>query len=501
MKPKFFSFFLWSFLTVFLTAGTLFSQTAAPKVPTLPIPGSAKAESPATTVPSAAGTPSAAPVSAETSGGAAPGTPAVAAPAAPKTANTLQSASKHAPKTASGTSNSGTKASEETPATGKPALDKFHKAQDAYKKAILAVRDLQKQYVALSTTEEQKEEIGTKLQKYAEFITKLHPKLLDLAEAAWIEGPSKDPEMLRFIVEVLEVRLVTEDYEKAQEILDGLLQLNIPEILPDLYDVAGETAFMLNNFEKAGKFFALADSNKVLSERCANFNRDLPYFRVNWGKESILRERAAAKKNLPRVSIETTKGTIVVELYENEAPNTVANFIYLVEKGFYDGLYFDSVIPGFGAESGRSLDSTDGGPGYTIRDEYDEQNARCHYRGTLSMSNNGPNTAGSRFFFCFSPMKELDGKFVVFGRIVEGMEVLSKLQRMDAANPDPMAEPDQIVEAKVIRKDPDKKYRPKVIRAKTDEEDASANSEKSSKSSKSAKDSKSAKNPKGKSAY
>lgn len=470
MKREIFSIFAALFFIALSLNETAFSQNTPPVTPTVPpIPGiSGAAES---TAPAAAQAPVSVPKTAPT-----------AAPAA-------ASGSKTGVKT-------GAKTTEETQLTGKPALDKFHKAQDAYKKAVMAVRDLQKQYVALSTTEEQKEEIGEKLQKYSEYITKLHPKLLDLAEDAWIEGPSKDPEMLRFIVEVLEVRLVTEDYEKAQEILKGLLELSIPDILPDLYDVAGETAFMLNNFEQAGKFFGIADEKKVLSEKCTFFKKDLSYYKTAWAKESILRERDASKKNLPRVSLETTKGTIVVELYENEAPNTVANFVYLVEKGYYDGLYFDSVIPGFGAETGRSLESEDGGPGYTIRDEYDEQNARNHYRGTLSMSNNGPNTAGSRFFFSFSPMKELDGKFVVFGRIIQGMDVLSKLQRMDAANPDPMAEPDQIVKAEVIRKDPDKKYRPKVIKISSDDEDEDSQSAKKAAKTKGNKNSK-----KGKSAY
>ncbi len=376
----------------------------------------------------------------------------------------------------------------------KSAVATFQKAQEAYKKAIQEVKKLQKQYVALSTTEEQKEEIGENLEKYAEYVSKMYPKLLDLAEKAWLEAPSRDPEMLRFIVEVLEIRLVTEEYERAQKILDGLFAQNIPEILPEIYDVAGETAFMLNQFEQAGRYFALAEQNKTLSERSTAFKNDLPYYRAAWGKEEILRQREKKENNLPRVRLETTKGPIVLELYENEAPNTVANFVYLVEKGFYDGLYFDSVIPGFCAESGRSMENPDGGPGYAIRDEYDTANARNHYRGTLSMSNSGPNTAGSRFFISLTPMRELDGKFVVFGRVIEGMEVLSELQRIDPANPDPMAEMDQIERASVIRKR-DHKYRPKVLKLET--EDDSATEEDSSKSKKSSKNKKKT----GKSAY
>lgn len=383
---------------------------------------------------------------------------------------------------------SASKAKAQIAGEGKSAEAKFRKGLEAYQKAGKKIRELQKSFMELDTSDEEKEAIGENLQKYAEYISKLYPKLLDLAEAAWLEKPSKDPEMLKFIVEVLEVRLATEDYESAQAILNGLLELKIPEILPDLYDVAGETAFMLNDFEKAGRYFAEAEAKNVLSERCAAFKNDLPYYRTVWAKERVLRERETQKQNLPLVKIKTSKGSIVLELFENEAPNTVANFIYLAEKGFYDGLYFESVIPGFCAESGRSANSADGGPGYLIRDEFDEKNSRIHARGTVSMANDGkPNTAGSRFFIAFSPLRQFDGKFVVFGRIVKGLDVLSKLQRIDPANPDPMAEPDLIEEVKVLRKQ-DHKYRPKVLKISTENEDkdsdkGSPNKKKSGKAS------------------
>ena len=345
-----------------------------------------------------------------------------------------------------------------------PAMAKFKKAYSAYVKAGVKARDLQRQYVALSTTEEQKEEIGAQLEKLSEYLTKLYPILMDLAEKAWTEAPSADPEILRFIVEVLDVKLVTEDYEGAQQILAGLIKERIPQLyLADLYDVAGETCFMLNDFEKAGQFYEQATKAEVLSERGALLQKDISYQRVGWAKEKILRDREAKADDLPRVVFKTTQGDITFELFENEAPNTVANFIYLAKKGFYDGMYFDPVIPGLFAESGRSMESEDGGPGYTIRDEFDEKNARRHYRGTLSMTRTAENSAGSRFYISFAPQKELDGKAVVFGRVIKGMDVLSKITRMDPQNPDPMAEPDMIESVEVLRTR-DHKYVPKIIK-------------------------------------
>lgn len=373
------------------------------------------------------------------------------------------------------------KKSAPSPAAGveagmKPAMAKYRQAQADLKSALREAAELQRKYLGIKTTEEEKEEIGEKLEKISKVVSKIHPKLFDLAEKAWLEEPSReDGEFLNFIIQVLETRMTVGEYERANAIMQGLISLKIPDILPDLYDAAGEIAFMLNDFEQAARYLELAEQNKVLSERCAGFKKDLSYYRTSWAKESVFRQQDSEKKYLPRVTLDTTKGKIVLELYEDQTPNTVANFVYLVEKGFYDGMFFEEVIPGVGAFAGRSLENPDGGPGWTIRDEFDATNSRNHYRGTISMMRGEPNSAGSIFFISFSPIKDLDGKYVVFGRVVEGMDVLTKLQIMDPVNPDPMAEPDQIEKASAVTKR-DHKYRPKVIK-KVDPEEERAKAE------------------------
>ena len=358
----------------------------------------------------------------------------------------------------------------------KPAMAKYRQAQADLKSALREAAELQRKYLGIKTTDEEKEEIGERLEKISKVVSKIHPKLFDLAEKAWLEEPSReDGEFLNFIIQVLETRMTVGEYERANAIMEGLISLKIPEILPDLYDAAGEIAFMLNDFEQAARFVELAEQNKVLSERCAGFKKDLSYYRSSWAKESVFRQQDSEKKDLPRVTLDTTKGKIVLELYEDQTPNTVANFVYLVEKGFYDGMFFEQVIPGEGAVAGRSLENPDGGPGWTIRDEFDPTNSRNHYRGTISMLRGEPNSAGSMFFISFSPIKDLDGKYVVFGRVIEGMDVLTKLQIMDPVNPDPMAEPDQIEKASAVTKR-DHKYRPKVIK-KVDPEEERAKAE------------------------
>ena len=136
-----------------------------------------------------------------------------------------------------------------------------------------------------------------------------------------------------------------------------------------------------------------------------------------------------AAEPLPQVTFQTNKGNIVVELAEDDAPNTVANFISLVEKGFYDGLAFHRVIPNFMIQGGCPLGTGTGGPGYQIADEFSPR--LKHDRGVLSMANAGPNTGGSQFFITHVPTPWLDGKHAIFGRVTAGLDVVDQIQRGD----------------------------------------------------------------------
>ena len=154
----------------------------------------------------------------------------------------------------------------------------------------------------------------------------------------------------------------------------------------------------------------------------------------------------------PIVLLRTTKGDVIIELFEDEAPNTVANFIDLVEKKFYNGLKFHRVLEGFMAQGGDPKGDGSGGPGYTIPCECYKQGAPRHARGSLSMAHAGRDTGGSQFFICFKPTPFLDGKHTVFGQVVQGMEVVDHFNRIDPDKPNPYLQPDKIVEARVLRK-------------------------------------------------
>ncbi len=122
---------------------------------------------------------------------------------------------------------------------------------------------------------------------------------------------------------------------------------------------------------------------------------------------------------------ETTMGTFKVQLDEENMPITAGNFIKLAQKGFYDGTIFHRVIDNFMIQGGDPTGTGMGGPGYSIKDEFSMDNH--NKKGTISMANAGPNTGGSQFFINLVDNLYLDGKHPVFGKVVEGMEVVQKI--------------------------------------------------------------------------
>lgn len=136
---------------------------------------------------------------------------------------------------------------------------------------------------------------------------------------------------------------------------------------------------------------------------------------------------------MKKAIIETDNGKIVIELFENEAPKTVANFEKLIGEQFYDGISFHRVIKGFVAQGGCPNGTGTGGPGYTIPCET-KGNPHKHERGSLSMAHRGPNTGGSQFFIVYEPQPHLDGVHTVFGKVIEGLDVVDKIKQGDKMN-------------------------------------------------------------------
>ena len=136
---------------------------------------------------------------------------------------------------------------------------------------------------------------------------------------------------------------------------------------------------------------------------------------------------------MKKAVIEMDKGTISIELFAEEAPKTVANFEKLIKDGFYNGLTFHRVIQGFVAQGGCPNGNGSGGPGYTIPCET-KGNPHKHVRGSLSMAHRGPNTGGSQFFIVYAPQPHLDGVHTVFGQVVEGIDIIDKIEPGDTMN-------------------------------------------------------------------
>lgn len=122
-------------------------------------------------------------------------------------------------------------------------------------------------------------------------------------------------------------------------------------------------------------------------------------------------------------TIQTNHGTITLELFDEQAPETAGNFAKLAEKGFYDGIVFHRVIDGFMIQGGCPMGRGTGGPGYHIPDEFGE-GLTHEGEGILSMANAGPNTGGSQFFITLAATPWLDGKHAIFGKVIDGLDVV-----------------------------------------------------------------------------
>jgi cyclophilin family peptidyl-prolyl cis-trans isomerase len=136
----------------------------------------------------------------------------------------------------------------------------------------------------------------------------------------------------------------------------------------------------------------------------------------------------------------TNHGDFAIELFEDRAPKTTGNFVELVEKGYYDGLTFHRVIDGFMIQGGCPSGTGTGGPGYKIKDEFHPE-LKHDTPGMLSMANAGPDTGGSQFFITLAATPWLDNRHAVFGKVVDGMDVVEKIGKVPTGRQDRPVEP------------------------------------------------------------
>ncbi len=150
-----------------------------------------------------------------------------------------------------------------------------------------------------------------------------------------------------------------------------------------------------------------------------------------------------------RVELETNHGNIVIQLYD-DMPITAGNFEKLVSSGFYDGVIFHRIIDGFMLQGGDPTGTGMGGPGYAIKDEFTHAGGNNNKRGTISMANSGPNSGGSQFFINLVNNNFLDSKHPAFGEVVEGMDVVDKIAKVETDRNDKPLEPVKIISARLL---------------------------------------------------
>jgi cyclophilin family peptidyl-prolyl cis-trans isomerase len=309
-----------------------------------------------------------------------------------------------------------------------------------------------------TANEERQQELAKEYEKTVIGLQKSLPEIRKLAMAAYADDPKAEPKALEFLTAMVARELSGDEYEAALKSATTLLDKGAKDAV--LLSLAGQAAYCMDQFDVAEKYLTAARKAGRLDRAGMQYVEDLEEAKDAWAKEEEVRKAEAAKDDNPRVKLETDKGDIIIELYEDQAPGAVGNFISLVKKGFYDGLTFHRVLPGFMAQGGCPEGTGTGGPGYKIFCECEKPDHRNHFRGTLSMAHAGKDTGGSQFFLTFRRTSHLDGKHTVFGRVVEGLDLLEKIQRIDPQQPTGI-EPDTIKKATVIR-DRGHEYKPKI---------------------------------------
>ncbi|MGE0607844.1 MAG: peptidylprolyl isomerase [Pirellulales bacterium] len=338
---------------------------------------------------------------------------------------------------------------------------RFDRLYAEWKSLVLELHQLQLAFLTASESARDglRREYDEKLAAGDEMVV----QMTEAAKALSHNGASRRDDLDKFMMFSAAAAAFKDDYELAQELLEPL---ETREPLDEgIYELAGRVAFALADGERAEKYLKLAAEKlkrdaetmklpaeqSVLGEAALRDLSQAAAVTKAWQRELEFRAADAEAGDLPRVLLHTTQGDMTLELFEDQAPNTVANFVRLVEDKYYNDTTFFRVESSFVAQGGDPLGNSTGGPGYKIACECGREDHREHFRGSISMAHAGKDTGGSQFFLSFRPALGLNGKHTVFGRIIDGLDVLAKLKRMDDETRK-TTEPDRVISATVLRK-------------------------------------------------
>ncbi len=351
------------------------------------------------------------------------------------------------------------------------AIAEFEVARQQLADAIADQREVYIRYVnRLDRTPAAKLRYSQQRGRVRQLMDEAYRRALDVTRTGVL-----NEDIARFIVTMVQHRVKTDYYD--EDTFEGAAKmLDAGNNLQFMFAGAARSALTSGVFESAGRLFDHLVQSEHVEEIDKILYANLDSYKEQWDAEQIIQSQEAGQDRLPRVKLETTQGDVVVELFLDQAPTTVSNFIRLVEQGFYDGLDFYQVIDHALALTGDPSNVGEGNSGKYIVDEHVREDSRYAFRGSLVMAKiplgkKGdfiPNSASSQFAILYLPVASLTEKQTVFGRVIEGMDVVSRFQRVDPNKEKKKGEivvpADTIIEASVIRR-PDTLPEPEYVQS------------------------------------
>ncbi len=342
--------------------------------------------------------------------------------------------------------------------------EEFSKRLATFKQSRLrleqALGDQRETYIRYLNKEQQSAAYREKFEQQRSQVRKLMDQTY--LDALDVIRMGLDQEAATYVATMVQHRFGLDIYdaptmEGAARLIDGGSKMTY------LFQAAARSAIVEGQFDMAKRLYEAIDDDQMEEiDETMQFFLDDYKESIEW--EKTIREKEAEEDRLPRVSLKTTQGDVVLELFLDHSPSTVSHFIGLVENGFYDGLDFYQVIDHLFALTGDPSGVGSGNSGKFLVDEHDPENGRRGLRGTLVMAklpmgDSGkfiPNSASSQFAILYLPVVSISKEQTIFGRVIEGMDVVSRLRRVDPNKKKGKGEvvlpPDRIIEAKVIRR-------------------------------------------------
>ncbi len=349
---------------------------------------------------------------------------------------------------------------EQTPRAARPPVvpetPEFKAASDALREHLKQMREVMVHYNTELPNLPQDREMREQWFELLSQGVPIFQRMIAAAVAEYQRSPNPTGPLGTMLWDTFDRRTKVDLYEGMLPVGQALLASGYEK--PELPSAIVRTAYAMNEFDAVRQLAPQLTGDADTSPQVEDILEEVEEFEALWAAELAAREQDAQGPPLPRVLMKTTKGDIELELFENQAPETVANFISLVESGFYEGLIFHRVLEHFMAQTGCPIGDGSGSPGYRIYGEADKPDARKFFRGTLGMALAGePNSGGSQFFITFLPNTYLNGTYTAFGRVTKGIEVLGHLVRVDPESDEeekkkPSQPLDEIISIEVLSK-------------------------------------------------